>query len=578
MKECPYGKARGVIDQTSIAQGERSRRMKSERNKTTKTNVALDARSLRHNNGKQLMRKISTLSYVALVSVLLCAATANVDAQSTESPATIVISADEPTKAYDPMIFGGFIEHLGRQIYGGFFEPGSPLADERGFRLDVIKALKELKIPVIRWPGGCFVDSYHWQKGVGKIRQPYDDDRWGVLEPNTFGTHEFVELCRRLGAEPYICQNGLADIQEMADWVEYCNSSKGEFAEMRKSNGHAQPFNVKFWSVGNERSGKAYIHKVRDGAIAMKRVDPSILITCSGSHGPEARIDPYLFDTAVEHLSLLSVHEYWIANYQTHHTPDYLSCMMLTEKPDAHINAVVKSIDDAGMRGRIKIAFDEWNLRSWHHPGFSGHHRRKVDSKDPKIIALIKARDKSLEPSLYTMADALFCASFFNACLRNADDVTMANIACLVNQTGPLYVHQKGVVKRTHFHTMAMYANLLQSDVAKTQINADRLTHDGASVAVVDAIATVDESGKKWAVAMMNRHPSEEVTCKLNIAGDLADGTYKATLLTGETPDSYNDIDHPYRVVPKQTEMTFKKGTVSLPPHSLVIVEISLTE
>ncbi|MGI9441590.1 MAG: hypothetical protein ACR2N1_03945 [Rubripirellula sp.] len=199
------------------------------------------------------------------------------------------------------MIFGGFIEHLGRQIYGGFFEPGSPLADKRGFRLDVIEAIKELKVPVIRWPGGCFVDSYHWQKGVGKIRQPYNDNRWGVLEPKTFGTHEFVELCRRVGAEPYICQNGLAEIQEMADLVEYCNATVGKFAEMRKANGQSQPFSVNFWSVGNERSGKAYIQKVRDGAIAMKRVDPGIKVTCSGTHGPNARIDPYLFDTAAEH-------------------------------------------------------------------------------------------------------------------------------------------------------------------------------------------------------------------------------------------------------------------------------------
>ncbi|MDC3256354.1 hypothetical protein OAU93_03020, partial [bacterium] len=339
------------------------------------------------------MIKTSRLSTVARVCVLLCVATSNVDAQSTQNQATILIAANEPAKPYDPMIFGGFIEHLGRQIYGGFFEPGSPLADKRGFRLDVIEAIKELKTPVIRWPGGCFVDSYHWQKGVGKIRQPYDDDRWGVLEPNTFGTHEFVELCRRLGAEPYICQNGLAEIQEMADWVEYCNSTEGKFAEMRKANGQSQPFNVNFWSVGNERSGIAYIQKVRDGAIAMKRVDPSIRVTCSGTHGPNARIDPYLFETAAQHLNLLSVHEYWIANFQTHHTPDYLSCMMLSEKPDAHISAVVKSIDAAGMRGRIKIAFDEWNLRSWHHPGFSGHRARKIDYQNPKILALIKARD-----------------------------------------------------------------------------------------------------------------------------------------------------------------------------------------
>jgi len=174
------------------------------------------------------------------------------------------------------------------------------------------------------------------------------------------------------------------------------------------------------------------------------------------------------------------------------------------------------------------------------------------------------------------MADALFCASFFNACLRNAADVTMANIACLVNQTGPLYAHPKGIVKRTHFHAMAMYANLLQAHVARTQVDADRLTHGGSSVAMVDAIATVDESGREWAVALMNRHPSEEVTCTLKTAERPLDGTCKATVLTGDSPDSYNDIEHPHRVAPKETELTFENGAIRLPPHSLVIVEVRL--
>lgn len=363
----------------------------------------------------------------------------------------------------------------------------------------------------------------------------------------------------------------------MADWVAYCNAATGKFAQMRESNGHAQPFNVRFWSVGNERGGKAYIDRVRDAAVAMKKIDPNVLVTCSGAHGPRAHIDPYLFKTAGKHLSLLSIHEYWVANFKHHHTPDYLSCMMLSEKPDAHIAAVVKSIDEAGMRGRIKIAFDEWNLRSWHHPGFTGHHPRKVTNyQDPHIVPLIQARDKSLEPSLYTMADALFCASFFNACLRHSDDVGMANIACLVNQTGPLYVHPKGIVKRTHFHAMAMYANRLQSRVVDAQVDADRLTHGNASVAVVDAVATVDKSGKQWSVALMNRHSSKAVACTLEMENASLDGTYKATILTGETPDAYNDIEAPDRVKPTVVELTFKKGVTSLPPSSLAIIDVPL--
>jgi len=491
------------------------------------------------------------------------------------SPKAIVnIDSNAEHTRYDPMIFGGFIEHFGKQIYGGFFEPDSPLSDKSGFRLDVIEAIRELKVPVIRWPGGCFVDSYHWKKGVGDTRQAYDDDRWGVREPNTFGTHEFIELCRRLDAEPYICQNGLAEVQEMADWVDYCNSTSGPLAELRKQNGHPEPFNVNYWSVGNERGGKAYIDKVSKAAVAMKQVDPSIQVTCSGTHGPSGKIEPYLLETAASHLDLLSVHMYWVPNFAKFHTPSFMECMMMSEGPDQHIKVVANAIDQSSVSGKVSMAFDEWNLRSWHHPGFSGHVQRKVDYNDPEVIRLIGERDKSLLSPLYTMADALFCASFFNACLRNPDHVSMANIACLVNQTGPLYVHPKGILRRSHFHTMAMYANLLGSHAVKAHIESDRLKHGSESVAMVDAIATVDEQGEQWSIALTNRHPLADVACTVILKDKLLEGTYAATILTGDSADAYNDIESPDRVVPVKTKLAFNKGVTVLPPHSLIIVKV----
>jgi alpha-L-arabinofuranosidase len=139
------------------------------------------------------------------------------------------------------------------QVYGGIFEPGSPLSDENGFRRDVIEALKELRTPVVRWPGGCFVSGYHWESGVGKERKPTDDMAWGVKEPNTFGTDEYVKLCRLLGWEPYICNNvGNGTIEEMKNWVEYCNGRIGKYARLREGNGYAKPRNVPIWSIGNE--------------------------------------------------------------------------------------------------------------------------------------------------------------------------------------------------------------------------------------------------------------------------------------------------------------------------------------
>ena len=187
-----------------------------------------------------------------------------------------------------------------------------------------------------------------------------------------------------------------------------------------------------------------------------------------------------------------------------------------------------------------------------------------------------QARAKADIASQYTMADALFSASFFNACLRHADDVGMANIAPIVNTRGPLFVHPKGIVKRTHFHAMAMYANELEPRVGKLDIEADELTQGGKSVPVADAIATVNESGKNWAIALVNRHPDMEVACTVQMKDRLVEGEYAALVLTGDSPDAYNDIENPKRVIPRQVTLVFTKGTVNLPPHSLTIIKVPL--
>ncbi|MCP4310588.1 MAG: alpha-N-arabinofuranosidase [Bacteroidetes bacterium] len=520
---------------------------------------------------------MNRISLLPLAIILLAPGCSRADQQQEKMQATVSIHMDRVAKPYDSMIFGGFIEHFGRQIYGGFFEPGSPLADEEGFRLDVIEALKELKVPVIRWPGGCFVDCYHWQKGVGPQREGYGDPRWGVIEPNTFGTHEFIALCSRLGAEPYICHNGLADVKEMAAWVEYCNATEGKYAELRKENGHPEPFHVKFWSVGNERYDTAYIQRVREAAKIMKEIDPRIQTTCSGSQGGMKKtgfkVSPFLLETAGQYLDYISVHNYWLARANELPEYDYLTAILKSEYPEAYIELVIESLEESGMRDQLKIAFDEWNLRAWQHPGFPRDH---VDEyEDPEILDLVQRRIKGNDlNSQYTMADALFAASFFNACLRHSDDVAMANIAPLVNTRGPLYVHPQGIVKRTHFHTMAMYSSLLEDRVAEVETLSAKLIHEDDSVAVVEALATVDEGGETWAISLVNRHPSDPVSCRVTMGDKLLDGKFPATVLTGDSPDSFNDIEHPERVSPQELEIVFEKGITRLPPHSLIIMRI----
>ena len=486
--------------------------------------------------------------------------------------AVVTVDTDAESVAYSPMIFGGFIEHFHRQIYGGLFAPGSPLSDKRGFRKDVIAAMKELKLSIVRWPGGCFASGYRWKDGVGKTRKPTPDPVWGVVDPNTFGTDEFVEWCRRVGCEPYICTNaGNGTPEEMKQWVEYCNR-----ADARRP----KPRNVRFWSIGNENWGgheigrktpKTWGPMVRKSAEMMLAVDPKLVLVAAAT--PNRNWTLPLLEAAGQHLDYVAVHQYWLGYWRKNAIPDYLTCIMLSDGPERTISRVIAILQEAGCRGRIKIAFDEWNLRGWHHPGFP--RKKVVDPNDRAAVELIAKRDINAIALQYTMADALFSASFLNACLRHAEDVGMANIAPIVNTRGPLFVHPKGVVKRTTFHTLAMYANLLEARLAKLDVKAGALVHGKQWIPVIDAIATVNKSHAAWSIALINRHPSEAVACTVKMKNVPLDGRYNATILAGDSPDAFNDVEHPSRVVPEQKRLTFSKGVVNLRPHSLTIVKIT---
>jgi len=520
--------------------------------------------------------------FAVLAALSATAAWAAAAGPAGAASASVTIDTRAPAVAYSPWLFGGFIEHFGRQVYGGLFEPGSPLADERGFRRDVVAAMKELKLAVLRWPGGCFVSGYRWEDGVGRERKPTPDPVWGTTDPNTFGTDEFVAWCRLVGCEPYICTNaGDGTPEEMARWVEYCNAAEGAAARRRAAAGHAEPLNVRTWSIGNENWGGHEIGTktaqqwgpfVRRCAEAMLAADGDLVLTAAAT--PKADWTLPLLASAGEHLDYVAIHRYWIRAWKQHLTPGYLECIMHSEGPEAGITGVIGILEKAGCRGRVKIAFDEWNLRGWHHPGFP---RKAVsDPADPAVADLIGAREKNAIASQYTMADALFSASFLNASLRHAGDVGMTNIAPIVNTRGPLFVHPGGIVKRTTFHTLAMYANDLQPRVAKLDLQAPALVHGRQSVGVLDAVATVDAAGRNYAIALIHRHPSAAIRCTLRIGDTLPDGQYPATVLAGDSPDAYNDIAHPGRVTPEKTTLTLTAGRVTLSPHSLTILKIAL--
>ena len=490
-----------------------------------------------------------------------------------EAPAaTLEIQSSEQPLKYDRMIFGGFIEHFHRQIYGGIFEPGSALSDENGFRKDVIEALRELKMPVVRWPGGCFASAYHWVDGVGPKRTPAFDKAWRVEDPNTFGTDEFVSWCRAVGTEPYICVNaGTGTLEEMSDWVEYCNQTLGKWAALRRANGHPEPYGVTYWSIGNEnygpwepasRTAEEWPMLVREAAQLMQAVDPSIKV-----FAPVIAEESWALPTlrvAGRKLDYISIHEYYDALWEQPVASDYLTCMSWADKPEQHIVRTKAILDKAGV-DHVRIAFDEWNLRSWHHPNTPGERATEED---------IAARVVADENSTYTMADALFSAGFYNACLRHADKVKMANIAPIVNTRGPIFVHPKGIVKRTTFHVMQMYANKLGPNVVPIKFSSDRLPRPADKVASVDALVTCDDAQKHWRIALINRHPELAATVTVKIDRQAVSGTFSATVLSSDHHDAFNDIEQPDRVTPESVSLRFVDGKIALPPHSLSIVSV----
>jgi alpha-L-arabinofuranosidase len=302
----------------------------------------------------------------------------------------------------------------------------------------------------------------------------------------------------------------------------------------------------------------------------MLEADPKLVLLAAAT--PDRGWTLPLLKAAGEHLDYVCIHEYWLGLWQQNDKPGYVACIMLSEGPERTIRGTCDILREAGALGRIKIAFDEWNLRGWHHPGFP---RKQVeDGKDPAIAPLIARREENSIDSQYSMADALFCASFLNACLRHPADVGMANISPLVNTRGPLHVHPGGIVKRTTFHVLAMYADLLGSRVGKLDVEAGSLMRAGSSIPMVDAIATVDESGKTWSIALVNRHPEKAVTCAIRMKDAPLDGRHAATILSGDAPEAFNDIEHPARVAPERVEVDFEKEVVGLRAHSLTIIRI----
>ena len=487
---------------------------------------------------------------------------------------TFRLIPDSARTEYNHMIFGSFIEHFDNQVYGGIFDPAGPLSDADGFRTDVIEALRAIKTPIVRWPGGCFASSYHWKDAIGPERTPVFDKTWGAEDPSTFGTDEYVAWCRKVGCEPYICTNaGTGTPEEMSDWVEYCNLNVGKWGRLRQKYGHEEPYDVKYWGVGNENWGRHELGArtveewgplVRESAKLMIAVRKDIKLVAAATSNPGWSLP--LLKEAGWTLDYLSIHGYWNFTAYRNNIAPYIDCMMRTDAPENDIVKTIGILNEAGYGGgKIKIAYDEWNLRSWHHP-WLGYIRRPHD---------FEARRKNDIASTYTMADAIFSACFLNACLRHSDIVDIACFSPIVNTRGAIFVDKDGITRRTTYYLFYMYTNMLEDYNVPIEAQLDTLTHGDKKTAVLDMALTSNADGTRYVLAVANKDPEHDTQLSIDFAsmGMKAPKNVAAQVLCGSSPDDYNDRGDEH-VKPEPRTIRVKDGAVSIPAHSVTFLTL----
>lgn len=435
--------------------------------------------------------------------------------------AKMTIDKDYVIAEIDPRIYGSFIEHLGRAVYGGVYEPDHPAADKSGFRQDVMELVRELQVPIIRYPGGNMVSAYNWEDGIGpKENRPRRLElAWGVIETNQIGTNEFVDWAKAVNSEVMMAVNlGTRGIEAARNLLEYCNHSGGTYwSDLRKKHGYEEPHNIKTWCLGNEMDGSWQIgQKTADeyGRIAtetakvMKLVDPSIeLVTCgsSGSGMPTfPEWEATTLDHTYEHVDYISLHQYY--GNSDNDTANYLAKSL---DMDNFIKTVISTCDYIKAKKRSKkvmnLSFDEWNV--W-------FHSNEADKKlEPWSIAPPQLED------LYTFEDALLVGCMLNTLLKHSDRVKMACMAQLVNVIAPIMTETGGGIwKQTIFYPYYYTSVYGRGKALKPIIKSPKYdSKDFTDVPYLDSSVVFNEEKNELVIFATNRHLENRLTVDIDI-------------------------------------------------------------
>jgi alpha-N-arabinofuranosidase len=490
--------------------------------------------------------------------------------QSGSLKARVKIDTERVIGDIDPLIYGNFAEHLGRCIDGGIFEEGSKLSDSRGFRKDVFEAASKLNVTQLRWPGGNFSSNYHWTDGIGPRdkRPPRLEMAWGTVESNRFGTHEFLEYAEMLKTEPYICVNlGTGTWTEAQQWVEYVNSSADtEMTRLRKKNGRAEPWKVKYWGLGNEmdgpwqmghRSADDYGKFALEAAKLMRWTDPSIKLIAAGSSHFAQGIDWIGWNrTVLEHLKnhvdYLAVHLY-VGNRESDYYEFLASSLNLDARTRTTEGVINAALSDMPNPRKIYIAWDEYNV--WYR------------ARGPQ------QRGRRILEERYNLEDALVIATFLNSFINHAHIVKIANMAQIVNVIAPIFTNENGLFLQTIYYPLQLIANNCKGKALSLFV--DSSSYDSkryGKVPYLDSAASLD--GSTLALSLVNRHREQPLEVEFELQDKTFSGPLELSEVNGPDIKAENDFGKTtVKTATRSVNPEGKKLRVSLPPHSYALVK-----
>jgi alpha-N-arabinofuranosidase len=500
-----------------------------------------------------------------------------------DQTARIFLDSRRTISELDRNLFGSFLEHLGRAIYEGIYDPRSKFADDNGFRKDVADEIRRLGVPVIRYPGGNFVSGYNWLDGVGpkQGRPRVLDKAWNSINTNQFGTNEYISWCKSVGALPLMGLNlGTGTAEEAAALVEYCNIEGGtKWSDLRRKHGYTQPYNVKHWCLGNEMDGRwqighmtaaEYGMKAQDAARQMRYVDRSLSLIACGSSSPSMSTyldwDREVLELCYDYVDGLSLHRYF-ANTPEETGRDSNKFVAMNLAMDRQIGESLAACDL--VRGRLRsakklwLSFDEWNV--W-------YRQRSGDAVDGH-----RQEAPHLLEEIYNLEDALLVGGLLITLLRNADRVKIACLAQLVNVIAPIMTNASGLFRQTIYYPYSWALQYGRGRVLNALVESPTYSVPQMdAVGYIDAAATMNPQDGKTTLFILNRDLSKARQIEVVWEDTQKSRVAVSQVLTGSDLKAVNGFDAPERVKPQAFDKpatTNSRTRFEVPARSFTMIQ-----